>query len=527
MGVWSDARIVQFDPGPRVAADSKVALLWPAWAYRVTAPVLQDRGIDLFQRAVLALCRAGVRQPDRMGPLLHLDPRLCTHIVDRARTAGLLDNAGDITQAGLLALRTGSTGDTPQWQVCYVFQDPFGQRLWPRTVERLTDAWLVGRTPTEAKIMVHGERGGFQRATFVMAPEGPPAWPSAARVVEAASLDHAERSAHEQRQRERRNRQPPDTTPDTATAVPDLDGDARPDLHRVAFVDEPEPVLMLAFLTAEHDPDPAPNEPDPADDELVAHDPFGLGPSKVLHDLVRRQARTDTHLAAILAELTAAGFEQARQRAHHADLSLVQQVQRRLVHEFGPAIRADADALAMMTDLDREHLSAGRDASLKRLAHQALAMYEVLLPRLLHAHPLPQQTLDNYLAVGVKLRRAMLERTARDVGFERADDLFGSVTDSELTKTNDNPAKGYVKGLMTLCLLAVPAWPDHPLRRLARQHPDLLGTLQVLNTLRNRSAHANREAGPRHDADWCRAVGAAAASALLEVPATLPERTPT
>src|SRR5215468_2310027 len=107
MAISADTRILQFSRRPR--SERRICVLWPAWTYRVIAPALQERGLDLFERAVLALCRAGVRQPDRIGGLLGLDPRLCAHIVDRAQATGLLDDQRGPTAGGLQALGTGST----------------------------------------------------------------------------------------------------------------------------------------------------------------------------------------------------------------------------------------------------------------------------------------------------------------------------------------------------------------------------------------------------------------------------------
>src|SRR4051794_16836742 len=96
---WRRARILAYDRQP--AGDGRIGLLWPAWAYRVTAPVMPRRGLDVFERVILSLCRAGVRQPKAIGELVELHPRLCSYILDRAVELGHLDTAFAPTEAGL------------------------------------------------------------------------------------------------------------------------------------------------------------------------------------------------------------------------------------------------------------------------------------------------------------------------------------------------------------------------------------------------------------------------------------------
>jgi hypothetical protein len=518
MAFSPDVRILQFSAGPR-RRQQRVCVLWPAWTYRVIAPALQERGLDLFERAVLALCRTGIRQPDRLGQLLELDPRLCAHIVDRALASGLLDEQRGPTDAGLSALRSGSLAEPAQWRVCYVFQDPFRQQLWPRTVDRLSDAWVVARSGDEVEILVGGAGRDHQRVRRIAAPPDTPQRPSAARVVEAASADRAARRVYEVREMERRNGVPPSGAPPAGTigAVSVSDGDERPELRRVSFIGEPEPVYLLGFLEVAGEVDVDSGE------GWVAHDPFGLGPSEVFHDLVYRYGRGDEHLSVALRERSTPGTHRVRERFRKASDELIEHVERNLVHEFGTTIRADPDAFDQMRSLDLACVSADRDESLEHVAHIALRLYEVLLRRVAHAYPLSEADLAEYTSA--TLRRATLEQVVRQVGFQRANSLFANVSDKELKSTLKDPSRGFVKALITLCLLAAADRPDHPVRRLAERHPDLLGSLLILNELRNRSAHGSRDPGPRHDAEWCRAVGAAAAGELLRVPPPTPERT--
>jgi hypothetical protein len=254
----------------------------------------------------------------------------------------------------------------------------------------------------------------------------------------------------------------------------------------------------------------------------MAYDPFGLGPSDILHELVYLYGRVDEYLWAEIRHRSAQAEQQVWQRNQKASQDAIAYIERSLVHEFGTEIRTDPDALEQMTELDLACKATERDASLEKVAHNALRLYEVLLRRVVHAYPLPEADLDAYWNRARALRLATLERAARQVGFQRADKLYA---DGNPRRTWNDPTKGFVKELVTLCLLAAVNRPDHPLYRLAQEHPDLLATLKVLGELRNRGAHGSRDAGPRHDAAWCRQVGAAAVRELLRVPPPTPDRT--
>ena len=147
-------RIIQLCPAPP-RREERVCVIFPAWAHRVTAPILPRRGIDLFERVVLGLCQAGIREPDRIAARINLHARLCSHIIDQAIYHRLLDRQRELTEEGRRALRTGSVAEETSWSVRYVLQSPeTGGDLWPRTAERLVDAHVIWRAPGKARLQL-------------------------------------------------------------------------------------------------------------------------------------------------------------------------------------------------------------------------------------------------------------------------------------------------------------------------------------------------------------------------------------
>ena len=64
-----DAPVVHF--GPRLPKGMRWSqrrfLLWPALMYRVVAPEVQERQLNVLQKAVLGMCRAGITNAQRIG----------------------------------------------------------------------------------------------------------------------------------------------------------------------------------------------------------------------------------------------------------------------------------------------------------------------------------------------------------------------------------------------------------------------------------------------------------------------------
>ena len=104
----------------------------------------------MFQRVILGLSEAGVSQPDKIGELTGLHPRLCAYIMEGARRRGLLGKDDDVTERGIRALRTSVVTEDTEWSVRYVFTDPFSGDLWPWAADRLDHAYV--RTVTKTHV---------------------------------------------------------------------------------------------------------------------------------------------------------------------------------------------------------------------------------------------------------------------------------------------------------------------------------------------------------------------------------------
>jgi hypothetical protein len=104
--------------------DSWEYILWPAWAYRVVAPCVRDRQLNMFQRAVLGLCRAGLHEVEAIGKKLAIHEDLAAFVLVELTDLGYIDNYGCTTEQGLQVL-TEDAIEAHDMVAGYVFQDPW------------------------------------------------------------------------------------------------------------------------------------------------------------------------------------------------------------------------------------------------------------------------------------------------------------------------------------------------------------------------------------------------------------------
>lgn len=106
-------------------------LLWPVYVYRIMYPAGHKNELDLFQRAILGLARAGCHDAHEMSLLLSLHVEMVLLIVARCLSAGWIDARMHLTEAGIALLEKDE--DLSQELKCgLLFQDAITGMLWPR-----------------------------------------------------------------------------------------------------------------------------------------------------------------------------------------------------------------------------------------------------------------------------------------------------------------------------------------------------------------------------------------------------------
>lgn len=270
--VWSAARellALDFAAGrSRIPRSERQYLLWPALAYRVTAPEPRARDLDLFQRAILGLCRAGAHDAATLARRLHLDIELVRFIRDELVARAWLDERGQLTPAGLERLRSDGDIALDSMVTGYVFLDPFSETLWPRFSDALQAAPLEYADGKYPEVLLGTSGSPFRARPFVVDhPNVTLATPRPAEILRAlAAHAVAHRRSGEQNQID-----PDDLPPPPPVAE-----------RRVSFIEE-DPLRCHLLTYAAVDPD---------DLDWIVRDPFGLGASPRFKErLLARAAR--------------------------------------------------------------------------------------------------------------------------------------------------------------------------------------------------------------------------------------------
>ena len=433
--------------------------LWPVFAWRVVAPVPKERPLNLFQRAGLALARAGVVRAADVAERLLIAVDLAGLVIQELHGMGLIDQTGAPTQRGLKFLEDIEDEPPDEAKVGNVLSDPFNGKLWPRflagdlplaDVELNEDGWpvlLSGSAGDPWRDRTYSVLPGFQDAIVQ-------ARPSARDVLRAARRHLRQRDFDE------------------------LDDDRDvPRIRRVSFIDERPHAYLVALRARRH----------PSGDWMV-DDPFGHGESADLR--ARIEDRIDLHpgLRGWLGPLVGGDLESPTVGQLQAEAAWA--VEERLTM----AIRQHDAARERLVAMQRALLEASaEDAPLdkwddvlvkaQRGAERALRVlhrpYEGLQPPLFTS-----------LARSDKhFNRAHLDAIAAELGFRSPlPETLSSVRRGKV-QSAEQYGGGSLRPLALLALLCAGRSDDHPLHRAAVHQPDLLHRLDALASARDRAAH--------------------------------------
>ncbi|PSL13085.1 hypothetical protein CLV44_11482 [Marinobacterium halophilum] len=125
---------LKFSERPR---NKSKAILWPVMVHRVLYPEPRRVELNLFQRAVLGLIRAGAKSQDAIANLTGLHPDLIAFIVAQGVSNGwLAPQANELTDKGFKLL-DDEEDEAANLKAGYIFQDAISGEYWPRLVTRL------------------------------------------------------------------------------------------------------------------------------------------------------------------------------------------------------------------------------------------------------------------------------------------------------------------------------------------------------------------------------------------------------
>lgn len=291
-------QVLYFRPRGHVRPGGREYLLWPAWAYRVVAPRVRDRQLNMFQRAILGLCRSGINDPEIIGNKLSLHPDLAYVIMRELHSLNLLTQEGMTTKRGVQVLDEEAF-ETHDMVSGYVFQDPWTGDLWPRFVERF-DYCDLEMDQRGFPVLMLGTNGKPHRqSAFMVFPDSglSPTKPLPEKVV-AAVATHRKALKFNNGSASWEDEAFSEFVPTNER------------IERVSFVEEnPLPVFLATYLYL----------PDAADDAQGWYiaDPFGMGASARLRRRVEQVMQDQPNLYKVVNRLVgrklSEGLEEQKQ----------------------------------------------------------------------------------------------------------------------------------------------------------------------------------------------------------------------
>lgn len=496
--------VINYGPDCRPYLVSKGAscyVLWPALAYRVVAPQLRRRRFDLFQEAILKICRAGVVTVEEIHAHIQLGCDLIAFITLQLQSTGLLDDRLGLTSRALRLLEEDDDS-TMEATVGHVFQDPISGALWPRFMTRPMDRvaakfWPEGDGVRRCKYDI-GSVGSRRDGIAIVIETGNaasrPAAPSATSVLRACREHRRQRLSYERV----RNRGPEAAEELARFSASDLPAF----IQQVSLVStEPEPVYLCTFIFV------------PSDVSRTGVwqicDPFGLGVSAQLRQTAEGliESSNGAALKRAVKKARDGAFAVEKREVMDARVGRRQSAERAVQAQLDDGIQAYPEFLQHLYRLEDaaveiEIVKGKPGQSAEGLVQQAMATWfarahtvlEELLAIVQRAYP-PAATLE-MLSHDAEWNASQLSQIALKKLHFADDEQYHALGFLKAARGKlDNVVHFGGRDLRSQVAVAVTAANDdssHPLYGLAKAFPSWLSFLAELTDRRRRSVHADR-----------------------------------
>lgn len=450
-------------------------VLWPVHGCRIVAPRPVETPLNLFQRAVLGLCSAGIRQGHAFAARLCIEPDLVLVVLEELRDMRLVDPAGVLTPQGLGMLEDLTEDRLEEPVAGWIFADAISGAWWPRFATGSLPFFLVDQAESPA---APGLASGAKtrRSRLSLGTEGAP--------LEREALRWEPPNPH-----------PP--SPPSPEQILDLLRRQRAHLHRARTLQDDAPRLRGVALVSEtctpfwlalHVVLDGP--------EALALDPFCGKPDRDLSAWLNSPA----HPKVLQEWLTGGRENRVLEGVRILHQLAEEEVERRLT----TAIHGFRDEMTALVAMQRALLEAQQDGSPKDKWNDVLVKTQLVLEKIAaRLAPRDKQTRKN-IEVWFPSRdpagaHELLSYLATQAGFAPLPRRM-TVPPGKVVAALQS-GKGSLRPLLMVALLMTREDPSGPLPQLARKDPRFLEKIDAIAGLRDRAAHA--DAGRKKEGAIC------------------------
>ncbi len=472
------------NPGKR---NERVWLLWPVLVYRVVAPDVTDRKLNVFEEAVLGMCCC----PDNpslqdIADSLSLELELVAYIAknELVERGFLEDSSLRPTEAGQEHIR-GRITRTSRTAVGYVFQDPWSLQLWPKFREQLDFIELEYGDNGFPDLLLGGSKGRpwRQHAHCLIPPDISVPKPSAEDILKAVQAES----------KLRMNSGKAFYADDDDEVVERLNRQYN-SFQQVSFVDEePEPHFLATYLYVPHD--------DTGDTSWYACDPFGSDSySMRLKSDVSDRAKEDSVLAEYISKtlgtspegeaVLSFGYDRAESEIKKTyELGVLPEYVKNELVEFH----------VKLNNVESAQMRYGRTWQLVRESYtQARRVLEAIMNHINDCYQERDVWRVLYINDKSKTEGEMRDiaelinrEAARCIGFNtmRVSRIFRTGA-FKLRRVSERMEKWALTAEVTLAIHVATRREDHPFRIIAKSQPDFIENMEILLEITHPTAHS-------------------------------------
>ena len=484
MSFKKETPILYFKPRSSTRWSKRQYLLLPAWCYRVVAPRVHERHVNILEKAVLGMCHAGVFAAIEIGEKLDIGSNLAELVINQLSDQSLINSQGLLTEQGLNILEQETEILATQDMVAgFIFQDPWTRELLPRFVERQEYAEVKFNNDGFPNL-VFGTTGkpDYHRAYMPLPVENViKTQPSPQNILQAVRK-HSQALCHNDNLEE-------DQEIWTFEQVPNL--------QRISFIEEePTPVWLATYIYL-------PENSLSATTWNVC-DPFGLGDSPWIRRRLERQINNNSTFRGfqkLIQEMISEQSEEGKNNSEFTDFirfvhnESVMKVENKLTLE----IRRWQSLYNNLVAMERTYIEADLLAGSTNVADKlddvlvkAQKAVESLLLTIRETYPTDNSW--KILSPGDReYNRNLLNQLADNLGFITP--LSKSLVDVKQGKIKSaaDYGEGSLRSHLLAALLTTRHDSKHPLQLVAQNAPEMLTRLDNLAQLRDKSSHFSNQ----------------------------------